>query len=121
MVTWKSICQPKSMGGLGLRRFEDMNLALGSKIDWNVISEGTSMSLSILRAKYLNRYSLWHARPRMKDSFVWKGVLKTREIIKKGTCDLIGDEKSMDIWNYNWIPDAELSEGPNSLTLGSLQ
>jgi hypothetical protein len=35
---WSSICTPKTMGGLGLRRMQDMNLTLLAKLGWKMLA-----------------------------------------------------------------------------------
>lgn len=34
LVKWDTVCQPKSVGGLGIRKSIDNNLATNAKLDW---------------------------------------------------------------------------------------
>lgn len=38
------------------------------------------------------------------DSWSWKNICKSRELIQKGACRLIGDGKSTIIWEHPWVP-----------------
>jgi hypothetical protein len=53
LKSWKSICQPKSYGGLGLRRTLDTNHALISKLGWSLAAEEDKAWVSLLKSKYL--------------------------------------------------------------------
>mgnify|MGYP007039596783 CR=1 FL=1 len=39
MVSWDKICQPKKVGGLGLRKMEAINSAFLSKLTWKLIDD----------------------------------------------------------------------------------
>jgi hypothetical protein len=54
MVNWKTICQPKSQGGLGVMNTKFMNIALIAKWIWRIYREENSdlLWLRLLRAKY---------------------------------------------------------------------
>lgn len=38
IIAWKEICKLKSCRGLGIRRLQDMNLALLVRLNWNLVS-----------------------------------------------------------------------------------
>lgn len=46
------ICSPKLSGGLGLRRFEDINVALLCKIGWWLVAGLDTLWSKALKAKY---------------------------------------------------------------------
>jgi hypothetical protein len=39
LKAWDSICKPKELGGLGLRKMREVNLALISKLGWNLLNK----------------------------------------------------------------------------------
>lgn len=48
-----SICAPKACGGIGFRRMKDLNIALFSKLLWNIAANRNSLWIQFLKAKYL--------------------------------------------------------------------
>ena len=40
MVNWSTVCAPKENGGLGIQDPERINLTLGAKLIWQVITGG---------------------------------------------------------------------------------
>jgi len=59
LVAWEKVCMPKDMGGLGLRRAHDVNLAFQSKLAWKILRDNSSMWASIMRAKYIRTHHLF--------------------------------------------------------------
>jgi hypothetical protein len=57
LKAWGSLCKPKEMGGLGLRRMREVNLALISKLGWNLLNNIDLMWVSQLHCKYLSSSS----------------------------------------------------------------
>lgn len=49
-----SLCTPKNTGGVGFRKFKNINLALLAKLGWKLAKGEVSLRTPILRAKYLN-------------------------------------------------------------------
>jgi hypothetical protein len=43
LKSWNSLCSLKSSGGLGLRKMEEVNLALISKLGWKLLTHSDSM------------------------------------------------------------------------------
>lgn len=52
-VSWSSVCQPKSCGGLGLRRFHVVNRALVAKLGWYLQTEPRKFGFMFLRLSTL--------------------------------------------------------------------
>lgn len=50
---------PKWKGGLGFKKFEDINKALLSKLTWKVVKREEHLWAILLRFKYLNVYSFF--------------------------------------------------------------
>lgn len=51
-VGWTKICKPKNQGGLGIRKMNEFNKALLSKLAWRVVSKDDNLSMTVLRNKY---------------------------------------------------------------------
>lgn len=47
LKSWKSICVPKSVRGLGIRMFSEMNQSLTSKWTWQMITEGIDFGFEL--------------------------------------------------------------------------
>lgn len=74
LKSWTSMCLPKRCGGLGFRRFSDINKALLAKLGWYVVKGGENMWTSKLRNKYLKEKPFFECMAKRGDSFVWKGI-----------------------------------------------
>jgi hypothetical protein len=63
LKAWDSLCLPKDLGGLGLRKMREVNLALISKLRWKLLNRSDSMWVTQLHYKYLNSSSLLSLPP----------------------------------------------------------
>ena len=70
LVNWDVVCSPKNCGGIGIRDPARMNLALGAKILWRIVSCEKGWWKEILWKKYIKG-----ARKRCVDEYplTWKG------------------------------------------------
>ena len=59
---WDSICIPKIVCGLGIRRSIDMNKALLAKMGWSVVVREDKMWVKFVATKYLKGKSFWIAK-----------------------------------------------------------
>jgi hypothetical protein len=104
LKAWDSICKPKELGGLGLRRMREVNLALISKLGWNLLNKSDLMWVSQLHCKYLSSTSFLSPLPHSSSSWLWKGILKSTHFLIKGACNRIHSLSSLPIWSSTWIP-----------------
>ncbi|KAF4388487.1 hypothetical protein F8388_012464 [Cannabis sativa] len=96
--------------GLGFRKLEDMNNALMAKLAWQCASQTDRPWVTCLTEKYCKKDSFWGTSVRATDSTFWKGILHTRDVIRKGCMTLVGRGDSVDIWKQPWIPWLEYME-----------
>uniref|UniRef100_A0A803PFQ0 Reverse transcriptase domain-containing protein n=1 Tax=Cannabis sativa TaxID=3483 RepID=A0A803PFQ0_CANSA len=102
-ISWDSLCRPKWSGGLGFRRMEDVNNALLSKLAW-LLASGDRRAVNVaLQARYFPRESFWSVQKKNGDSFIWRGILDSRQVILQGSCMVIYRE-SINLWYQQWIP-----------------
>ena len=101
---WDSICQPKEFGGLGFRKFRDINSALLSKLGWNLLTEENKLWISLVKAKYLKNSNFFDYHLKNGVSFSWKSIVTAREVLRKGVLFNLGDGKSIKPWKDPWIP-----------------
>lgn len=57
-----------------------------------------------MSSRYLKNGSFFGYQQKKGDSRVWKGILSTREIIRRGSCYRIGNGRLIDACNDPWVP-----------------
>uniref|UniRef100_A0A803PZY4 RNase H type-1 domain-containing protein n=1 Tax=Cannabis sativa TaxID=3483 RepID=A0A803PZY4_CANSA len=102
--SWDSICQPKASGGLGLRRFEDINKALSAKLGWFLACRSDKPWVTYLLKKYCSTENFWRVKPKDSDSALWKNFLGTRDLVRAGSMAICASGESIDFWRQPWIP-----------------
>lgn len=55
LVNWDTICQPKSIGGLGIKKTSDMNQAMLAKASWRISQNDPGLWSCLYKAKYLKK------------------------------------------------------------------
>lgn len=53
LKSWTSVATPRAAGGLGLRKFHEINLAFVVKLGWQVVSGKQNLWVPLIRARYL--------------------------------------------------------------------
>ena len=88
------------MGFKDLGKFNDAMLA---KQVWRIRKDQNSLFFRVSKAEYFPRGSIFEAQV-AGGSYAWQSILKARKVISKGMRWRIGDGKSINIYNDNWLP-----------------
>lgn len=72
-------------------KFQDINKALLAKLGWLMASQDKRLWVKVLAKKYLIRQSFFNCVGKKRDSKVWKGILSSRELVRKGSCFRFGN------------------------------
>ena len=86
------------------KKAKDINNALLEKLAWMVVTKEDSLCIKILRSKYKVKEDWLRTEALKKASPIWKAIKKTKGVITKGACYMIGDGKSIDVWLDPWVP-----------------
>ena len=89
---------------MGFRKSSDFNKALLAKLAWMIASNRDSLCMNLLRSKYKVRKNWIQSEPSKNASPTWKAIEKTKPLIAKGACYLVGNGTSISIWEDPWIP-----------------
>ncbi|KAI3463916.1 hypothetical protein Pfo_020579 [Paulownia fortunei] len=86
-VAWKEISLPKNEGGLGFRDLNCWNLALWTKLLWNIHAKKDTLWVRWINSFYLNDVSIWDWNVRKRDSSLFKKIADIRNLLieAKGT------------------------------------
>lgn len=68
-VSWKTMCKPKSLRGMGFRNLQAFNLALLAKQAWKILTNLSSLVAYILKEKYFPFSDILHANLGNSPSF----------------------------------------------------
>lgn len=85
-----------------------MNLALLAKLGWKIVCGEECLWTKVMKTKYLRNKTFFGHKLRKGSSWVWKGIMKTRKIIRQGSCFQIGDRSAIDFWKDPWLPSLDL-------------
>ena len=79
-VSWRTMCKPKHMGGMGFRDIELFNLALLARQVWRLLQEPDTLCARVLKARYYPDTSVLHATLGAHPSQVWRSIMEGRDI-----------------------------------------
>ena len=97
---WNVLCQPKTKGGLGFKDLWKFNKAMLAKQVWRFIQDIDSLFYKVFRAKYFPNCSIFEAAS-SSNSFAWKNILRSRNLIARGSRWRVGDGKT--IWLFKML------------------
>ena len=92
-VSWGEVCKPKQEGGLGVRRLKEVNLVCSLKLIWRILS-ANSLWVNWIKVYLIRKGSLW----------MWRKILKCREVAKKLYRVEIKNGRKTSFWYESWSP-----------------
>ena len=110
IISWHRICRPKNVGGIGLRKIEPLNKAYLAKLGWKVFTENNNLWVRLIKDKYLRKISFLQYKSSTNDSWIWKNILKQRELLDKGLRWKLGNGKSIRFWTDRWMSKKKIME-----------
>lgn len=117
--SWKSLCKPKFMGGMGFRCMIEFNHALLAKQVWRIIQHPESLVAHLLKERYFKNVDIMEALRGLRPSYIWKSIFWSRELIVKGLQWRVGDGKNIPAFQDAWILGS--SSGRSLITGGALR
>ena len=105
-VSWKNLYKPKANGGMGFRDLKAFNLAFLAKQGWRLHQNPNSLVHRVLKAKYFLDSSFMEAQLGKKPSYIWRSILAAKNMIKEGSLWVVGDGRSIKIWEARWLPSS---------------
>ncbi|XP_026414361.1 uncharacterized protein LOC113310013 [Papaver somniferum] len=109
---WKSICIPKSQGGLGLRNPKKFNVSMLTRLTWRVISNPNALWVKVLKSKYFKNTNPLLKSRRTTISWIWSSIRTGMEILRENCILDLSLHSNLDIWSERWIPNAEFPIHP---------
>lgn len=71
---------------------------------WHFLADSDLFWVRCFRDKYCKGKSFIEAESSSKDSWLWKGIIKSKDVLLKGSCFLIGDGSTVNFWKDSWVP-----------------
>lgn len=102
-VSWDSLSRPKGAGGLGFREIENFNDALLGKLSWRILKNPQSLLGQVLLGKYCHNKLFMNSSLPSNPSHGWRGIMAGREVLRKGLGWIVGDGKSIKVWEDAWL------------------
>ncbi|KAL0014567.1 hypothetical protein SO802_001636 [Lithocarpus litseifolius] len=105
LKSWDSICTPKALGDLGIKKTEDMDRALVAKLTWEVASDAEKPWVKMFQKKYVRGKNFM--KMPMPKSIYWssQSIFGYRDVVKKGLCHKIGSGWNTWIFDDHWVPE----------------
>ena len=104
-VGWKTMCKPKSQGGMGFRNLQAFNLALLAKQAWRILTNLSSLVARTLKAKYFHFCDILHANLGCSPSYTWWSIFNSLEVLRCGTRWSVGNGRLIHISDDKWLPN----------------
>lgn len=79
-----------------------MNLSLLAKMGWHMLVNSDKLWVRILKSKYYRSQTFLETQKSSQASWLWQGILKTKDILTQGSCFVVGDGINIDLWKDPW-------------------
>ncbi|KAG7563869.1 Reverse transcriptase zinc-binding domain [Arabidopsis suecica] len=110
-ISWDIVCKPKEEGGLGLRSLKEANDVCCLKLVWRIVSHSKSLWVTWLEKNVLKNASFWVIKQTASlGSWIWKKLLKYREVAKSLCKVEVGNGELTSFWYDSWSPLGRLIE-----------
>jgi len=110
-ISWHMVCKPKDEGGLGLRSLKEANDVCCLKLVWKIVSHSNSLWVKWVDQHLLRNASFWEVKQTVSQgSWIWKKLLKYREVAKTLSKVEVGNGKQTSFWYDNWSDLGQLLE-----------
>lgn len=98
------LCKPKGVGGTGFCDLIVFNKAMLAKQIWRIIRYPNSLMARVIKAQYFRSSDIMEAKVGYNPSFVWRSILWSCDLIRKGLCWRVVDGNNISIIFDPWIP-----------------
>ena len=117
-VSWDDLCVPKEEGGLGIRKLRETNRVFALKLIWRLFTQPTSLWVSWVKHYLLKYNSFWDVRDDTKGSWIWRKLLKLRDVAYEFLRFDIQDGNNCHFWFDDWLGQGKLIDitGPTGTT-----
>jgi hypothetical protein len=102
LAKWNILCQPKEVGGLGIQNIDVQNKCLLSKWLFKLLNED-GLWQSLLRKKYLSRYTLTKVTSKQGDSHFWAGLMKVKDTFLNLGSFILKNGTQIRFWEDRWL------------------
>lgn len=108
-IAWDDVCVPKDEGGLGIMRSKEWNVAATLKHIWNLCNlRNKTMWVCWVRTYLIRSRNFWALNIPSECTWVWRHILKLRDMARMRLKYFIGNGKSTSLWYDNWHPKGPL-------------
>ena len=83
---------------MGFKDLSIFNDALLAKQTWRLLHDKSSLFYRVFKEKFFPNTSVMEAKIPANSSYAWKGIMKGRNVIKRGAKWRIGSGRSVQIW-----------------------
>ena len=104
LVAWKTLCLPKSEGGLGLFDLKARNRSFLAKQLWNIHLKTDSIWIQWVHHYYVHTKSVWDIQAHSRSSPLWKVVLSVRDILTQQCGSPRESIQLLSSWSYGVNP-----------------
>ncbi|KAK2645783.1 hypothetical protein Ddye_020978 [Dipteronia dyeriana] len=107
LVKWDTVCLPKKLGGLGIRKMKLMNQSLLAKTGSRLYQKDYEIWSDLIKANYLKEGSIViHDNSKARScSSTWRGLSFGAKLIFEGSHWRVGNGQNVNFWTDVWIPD----------------
>ncbi|XP_020272207.1 uncharacterized protein LOC109847386 [Asparagus officinalis] len=81
LLSWVTICQSKERGGLGVLCAKARNYVAAMKLLWMIHLKKDLSWIKWVHGIYLRQFNIWQVQIRVNDSWMWKQLLKVRDMM----------------------------------------
>ncbi|CAN1137716.1 Putative ribonuclease H protein At1g65750 [Linum perenne] len=104
LLSWDTICRPKSQGGLGLRMAKELNDAFMLKIGWLLLKKPEALWVRVLTSKYLKEIAgVLEIRRRNWGSALWRGVRRVWPTLQSACQSVVHNGMNTSFWHDIWL------------------